>query len=248
MLQFPKLKNRLLAHLPTQEMATLLPHLEEIDLPLNFLIVAAGQKIDYMYFLEGGLGSIVAVSPEGAKAEAGMFGYEGFAPTAPAVGFDLSLFEVVVQSPGAAHRIAVPALRELLTVCPELSSRLHRASHNLASQVAYTALSNAVHHVDERLARWLLMCHDRVAGGEIAITHDYISLMLAVRRPSVTTALHVLEGNGFIKSMRKLITVKNRKAMEAFAHDAYGAPEAEYEQLFSHGRSQSGGAALSDSH
>jgi CRP-like cAMP-binding protein len=232
MSQSPKLGNLLLAQLPPQELAALSPHLEQVDLPLGFLIASHGQKIDYVYFLESGLGSIVAVSPEGQKAEAGMFGREGFAPTPPAVGLDLSIFEVVIQGAGAGHRIPVPALMELLGECPVLDSRLRRSSHNLATQVGYTALSNAIHHVDERLARWLLMCHDRVSGDEIPITHNYISLMLAVRRPSVTTALHVLEGNGFIRSHRKLITMRNRGAMEEFARDAYGGPEKEYEQLF----------------
>ena len=229
--QFPKFSNLLLAQLPPEEMTALSPHLEHVDLPLGFLIASPGQ-IDYVYFLESGLGSIVAVSLEGHKVEAGMFGREGFAPTPPAVGSDQSLFEVVIQASGTGHRIAVSAFKELLTTCPVLDSRLRRSSHNLATQVAYTALSNAIHHVDERLARWLLMCHDRVSGDEIPITHNYISLMLAVRRPSVTTALHVLEGNGFIRSNRKLITMRNRGAMEEFARDAYGRPEKEYEQLF----------------
>lgn len=227
MRQFPNFKNQLLAQLPPHEMAALLPHLEWIDLPLGFLIVSAGQKIDYVYFLEDGLGSIVAVSPKGLKAEAGMFGWEGFVPTPPAVGFDRSLFEVVIQSPGNAHRIAVPAFRKVLGTCPDFRSRLNCSSHNLASQVACTALSNAVHHVDVRLARWLLMCHDRVAGDEINITHDYLSLMLGVRRATVTTALHVLEGHRFIKSVRKLVIIKNREALMAFAHDAYSEPEAD---------------------
>jgi CRP-like cAMP-binding protein len=93
-------------------------------------------------------------------------------------------------------------------------------------------LSNAVHSVDERLAKWLLMAHDRVIGDEFSLTHDYIAIMLAVRRPSVTTSLHVLEGNGFIRSERKLITIRNRAALEEFARDAYGRPEQEYRRLF----------------
>jgi CRP-like cAMP-binding protein len=232
MSQFLRFSNLLLAQLPPEEITALSPYMEHVDLPLGFLIASPGQKIEYVYFLESGLGSIVAVSPEGQKAEAGMFGREGFAPTPPAVGLDLSTFEVVIQGAGAGHRIPVPALMELLSACPALDSKLRRCSHNLATQVAYTALSNAVHHVHERLARWLLMCHDRLIGNEIPITHNYISLMLAVRRPSVTTALHVLEGNGFIRSERKLITMRNRRAMEEFAFDAYGGPEKEYEQLF----------------
>jgi CRP-like cAMP-binding protein len=225
-------KNRILAQLPAKEMAAVSPHLEPIDLPLRFRIVSAGQDIDYVYFLESGLGSIVTVSPKGHKAEAGMFGWEGFAPTPPAVGFGISMQEVVIQSPGSGHRIELKSLWKLLEGCPVLARLLSRSSHNLATQVSYTALSNGVHKIDVRLARWLLMCQDRLSGDEIIITHDYIALMLAVRRPSVTTALHVLEGKRFIASERKLITMRNRRGMEEFACDAYGEPEKEYRQLF----------------
>jgi CRP-like cAMP-binding protein len=85
--------------------------------------------------------------------------------------------------------------------------------------------------VNERLARWILMCHDRISGDELSLTHEYISVMLAVRRPSVTTALHVLEGNGFIRSTRGIVTIRNRTALEEFARDAYGRPEEEYRRL-----------------
>jgi CRP-like cAMP-binding protein len=227
----PTFKNRLLAQLPAEEMAAVAPHLEPIELPLRFCIVPAGQKIEFVYFLESGLGSVVTVSPGGHKAEAGMFGWEGFAPTPSAAMFGTSLHEVIIQSPGNGYRIALASLWKLLESCPVLASLLHRSSHNLATQVAYTALSNGVHKVDVRLARWLLMCQDRLGGDEIVITHEYIALMLAVRRPSVTTALHVLEGKGFIKSVRKLVTVRDRRAMEEFASDAYGEPEREYREL-----------------
>lgn len=92
-------------------------------------------------------------------------------------------------------------------------------------------MSNAVHPIDERLARWLLMCHDRTIGNEMALTHEFLSIMLAVRRPSVTTALHVLEGNGFIQAERGYITVRDRHGLEDFARDSYGRPDAEYRRL-----------------
>ena len=95
-------------------------------------------------------------------------------------------------------------------------------------QVAHTALANGVHQIDERLTRWLLMVDDRMDGGEFPLTHEFMSVMLGVRRPSVTTSLHVLEGNGFIRAERGRITIVNRAAMERFAGDSYGAPEAAY--------------------
>lgn len=93
-------------------------------------------------------------------------------------------------------------------------------------------MSNAVHQVDERLARWLMMAHDRLRQNEFEITHDYMAVMLAVRRPSVTTALHVLEGNRFIRAERGSIIMRDRAAMAEFCRDAYGQPEAEYVSLF----------------
>lgn len=226
------LQNRILSRLPEDEEIAIQPLLELVDLPRDYQVATCNQRIEHIYFLEAGIGSVLSVSPEGQVAEAGMFGYEGFASTPPAAGSDLSLHDVVMQTPGFGHRIEVGALWSLLPQCPVLKDLLIKSLHNLATQVSYTALSNAVHPVDERLARWLLMCHDRVPGNELEITHEYISLMLSVRRPSVTTALHVLEGNGYIRSERKLITIRNRQAMEQFASDAYGKPEQEYLRLF----------------
>jgi CRP-like cAMP-binding protein len=227
-----KLRNHILSRLPDDEAARVFASLDPIELPLGFLIAAPGRKVDYVYFLEEGIGSVVAVSPDGNKAEAGMFGWEGFAPVSVIAGADTSPHEVVVQSPGHGHRIEVETLYELLEHCQVLRDLLVKSALSLAAQVTYTALSNATHQVDERLARWLLMCHDRVDGDSLSITHEYISVMLAVRRPSVTTSLHVLEGNRFIRSERKLVTIRNRTAMEEFAHDAYGKPEEEHRRLF----------------
>lgn len=225
-------QNQLLARLPSVERAMIELKLEYIELPRNFVLATVDQQIEHVYFLEEGIGSVVSVSPEGQKAEAGMFGFEGFAPTPPAVGPTRSFHEVVIQSNGFGHRLDVASLPELMQECKVFARLLSKASYNLATQVSYTALSNAVHRVNERLARWLLMCHDRVRKDEISITHDYIALMLAVRRPSVTTALHVLEGNRFIRSERGVVAIRDRKAMEEFAQDAYGKPEEEYRHLF----------------
>jgi CRP-like cAMP-binding protein len=228
----PQFQNKLLALIPPSELAILLPILEAVDLPKGLVIATAGERIEHVYFIEQGLGSIVSVSPEGQRAEAGMFGYEGFAPTPPAARSVVSFHDANLQAAGYGYRISVEALWKAMDVCPRFSSLLTRSSHNLATQVSYTALSNAVHHVDERLARWLLMTHDRLRQDEFLITHDYMALMLAVRRPSVTTALHVLEGNKFIRSQRGSVIIKDRPAMEEFARDTYGRPETEYVSIF----------------
>jgi CRP-like cAMP-binding protein len=225
-------QNKLLSRLPVEEIEAIAPYLEAVDLPKGFNMVQPEQAIEHVYFLEQGLGSIVSVSPEGQKAEAGMFGYEGFAPTPPAIRSSVSYHEAVMQAAGFGHRLAVDDLWMLMPRHAVFAAVLHRSAHNLATQVPYTALTNAVHHVDERLGRWLLMCQDRLRQDELHITHEFIALMLAVRRPSVTTSLHVLEGNQFIRSERGRVTIRNRKALEDFAQDAYGRPEAEYAVLF----------------
>jgi CRP-like cAMP-binding protein len=174
------IRNRLLALLPHNELQQVGSALSPIELPKGFVVVEPDRPIDFVYFPTSGIGSVVTVSPEGHRAEAGLFG---------------------------------------------------RFIHAFGSQISFTALSNAVHNIDERLARWLLMCHDRVDGNEILLTHEFISLMLAVRRPSVTTALHILEGKKLIRAERGRITVRDRAGLESFAGDVYGKPEEEYRRL-----------------
>jgi CRP-like cAMP-binding protein len=147
------------------------------------------------------------------------------------MGSDRSPHRFLIQVADDSVRIASAAFVEALAASASLRDLILRYAHVLGVQTGFTALSNAVHPIDERLARWLLMCHDRHTSNEIPITHEFMSLMLAVRRPSVTTSLHILEGNGFIRAERGHITIRNRQALEDFASDAYGKPEAEYRRL-----------------
>jgi CRP-like cAMP-binding protein len=147
------------------------------------------------------------------------------------MGADRAPFRTIVQVPGDGHRIEAGAFGEAIAASANLRNLLLRYVQALSVQTSYTALSNAVHPIEERLARWLLMSHDRADGNEVPLTHEFLSLMLAVRRPSVTTALHVLEGNRFITAERGLITIRDRARLEEFAGDSYGRPEAEYERL-----------------
>lgn len=225
------LRNRLLGALPPADLARLTPHLEARELPLGALLYPADHPIEEAWFIEEGLGSLVTQSPGGLSAESGLFGREGIAPTGLALGADRTTSEGTVQMAGRGYRIAAGALLAAMEESRPLRDLLLRFAHALWVQTSYTALSNAVHAVDQRLARWLLMCHDRVDGNELGVTHDFLAVMLAVRRPSVTNALHVLEGKGLIRSTRGCVTIRNRAALEAFAGDAYGPPEREYERL-----------------
>ena len=224
-------RNRLLYMLPPDDYGRLAPHLESVQLPKGFVITEPDQPIAHVYFPEAGIGSIIARSPEGQQVEAGLFGVDGFSPVEVALGSDSSPHHIVIQVADDAYRLPVDMLREAADASPTLRRLLLRYVQTLTTQSVFTALSNAMHSVDERLARWILMCDDRTATHEIALTHGFIAIMLGVRRPSVTTSLHVLEGKGFIRTERSCITVVRRRELEEFAGDAYGRPEAEYARL-----------------
>ncbi len=208
----------------------LAPHFSWVDMPKGLVLVGAGELIEAIYFPETAIGSIVATSPEGLEVEAGLFGRDGFGPTAPLMDVDRVSGPILVQVAGHGWRITTQALLTCVDQSATLRRLLARYVQTLITQTGQTALSNAMHQVDERLARWLLMIDDRVDGGEFLITHEFLSIMLGVRRPSVTTSLHVLEGNGFIRSARGTIVIRDRAGLEAFAGDSYGKPEAAYEE------------------
>lgn len=224
------IRNKLLSILPPVDFSLVSKHLEYVDLPRGTVLAKVGEPIDHVYFLASGIGSLVTTTPDGNSAEAGIFGYEGYVPTTAFAEAESSSHDVTMQLSGEAYRLDYANFRAAMDN-RSFSRVVIRSIEAFSVQLAQTAVSNAVHDVNERLARWLLMCHDRVSGNEIALTHEFIARMLAVRRPSVTTSLHVLEGNGFLRSQRGMITIKNRSALEEFAHDAYGKPEAEYRRL-----------------
>ena len=213
------------------DFAAVARHLDHVRLPKRFEIVAAGGFIEHVYFIETGIASVMTVSPNGSDTETGLFGREGMGPTCRVLGSDRSMQRIVIPVADDAYRIEGAIFSRLLDERTSLRHLLQRYVLAMSVQTSYTALSNAVHSVDERLARWLLMCHDRIDSDDIPLTHDFLALLLAVRRPTVTSSLHVLEGNGFIWSERGYVTVRNRKALEDFAVNAYGRPEAEYGRL-----------------
>jgi CRP-like cAMP-binding protein len=224
--------NGLLSLLPDDDFSAIRPHLEIIDLPQGLVMSAPGEGFDYCYFPFSGVVSTVVVSPSGKRSEIGILGREGMSPASLALGAEDNPYLVIMQVPGQGARVPVAKMRRVLEASPGVKRLLLRWAHVAFSQTSFTALSNAIHPVDVRLARWILMCHDRVDGDEIDLTHEFLAIMLSVRRPSVTVSLHVLEGKQFIQSNRGTIIVRNRAALERFAADAYGGTEREYKRLF----------------
>lgn len=224
-------RNLLLQSLAPDDFDMLAPFLECRPLARRQQLIEPGEPIAHVWFPEHGLGSLVAATPEGHSAEVGIVGRDGLSGVPLLLGSDRTMQRLLVQSEGVGWRIpAAPFLAALHQSRP-LHWSLLRYVQALTTQAGHTALSNAVHTVEERLARWLLMAHDRSDGDELALTHEFLALMLAVRRPTVTTSLHVLEGMGLIRSLRGLVVFRDRAGLEALAADAYGIPEAEYGAL-----------------
>ena len=223
--------NTIVASLPAELRARLRTELEHVSLDKGMVLIEPDEPVTDIYFPISGLGSIIALSPEGECAEIGLFGRDGMSGQPILLGTESTPHRVLMQVGGEGYRIGADRLRDLIGESEAFRGALLRYIQALSIQTAHTALSNAHHTVEERLARWLLMSHDRMADDEVPLTHDFLALMLAVRRPSVTTALHVLEGMSLIKATRGLVTIRDRGGLEDFAQDAYGTPEAEYERL-----------------
>jgi CRP-like cAMP-binding protein len=226
------MQNRILSRLPLADFRLLEPHLTAVELPLRKLLEASNRRIDHIYFIERGFASVVASSPGLRNTEVGIVGNEGLTGVAVIMATDRSPHETYMQSEGFGHRISVAHFRSAMDESASLRQVLLHYAHAFVVQIAFTALANGRSKIEERLARRLLMAHDRVGGDELTLTHELLAIMLGVRRPGVTTALSVLEDKGLIKPKRGAISVLDRAGLTAAANGAYGVPEAEFRRLF----------------
>lgn len=224
-------RNRLLSAMSPGDYALLQPDLLSVDLPRAEPLVEPEQPIQHSWFLEEGIASVVATTPNGHQAEVGIIGRDGVVEVATLFGVDRSAHRCFIQLAGSGYRIPANVLQAALDRSASLRRLLLGYAHSFMAQIAGTALANASHSVDERLARWLLMCHDRIDGDDIAMTHEFLALMLNVRRAGVTVAIQALENAGLVRGRRGGITIVNRSGLERCAADAYGAPEAVFERL-----------------
>jgi CRP-like cAMP-binding protein len=226
----PAIANMLLARLPDEEIERLIPHLERVDLARGQVLHDPFEPIEFIYFFESGLSSEVARDPSGKGIEVGCVGREGFSGMPLVLGVDKSPHQAFMQSDATALRLNAADLERAKQGNPEFARILLQYVHVFMTQIACSALADGRYGIEQRLARWLLMAHDRL-NTELPLTHDFLGLMLGVRRPSVTDALHLLEGKQLIKAERGLIKIRDRQGLEELAGDAYGTPEAEYRRV-----------------
>lgn len=223
-------RNRLLTVLSHADQHLLRPSLEAIGLDTRLILEAPRDPISHVYFVESGLVSVVGTTEPDHRIEVGMVGYEGMTGLGVVLGDDRSPNETLVQSAGSALRISSGSLRRIMAASPSLTATLLRYAHVFMIQGSQTALANGRGKLDERLARWLLMWHDRIGRDDLVITHEFLALLLGVRRPGVTVALHDLEGRGLIRSTRSQVRVLNRAGLQKAANGFYGIAEDEYER------------------
>lgn len=223
-------RNRLLAGLSHADRDLVAPCLEEIELDARQVLEAPRDPISHVYFVESGLISVVGTTRPDHRIEVGMVGYEGMTGLGIVLGDDRSANETLVQSSGSAMRISTKLLREMMVASRSLSDTLLRYVNVFMVQGSQTALANGRGKLDERLARWLLMWHDRVLEDDLLITHEFLALLLGVRRQGVTVALHELEGKGLIRSTRSHVRILDREGLQQAANGFYGIPEAEYDR------------------
>jgi CRP-like cAMP-binding protein len=214
--------NTILLSTSDSDYSSLRPHLEYVNLPNHLVLHEAGGKLEFAYFPNRGLISLVVVMKDGKTAEAGIVGNEGFTGTPAAVGLSRGLLRAVVQITGDGFRVAVGALQNTLESAPHLQLLLNRYATVRGMQVAQTAACNRLHNIEQRLARWLLMTQDRVDSGSLPITHDFLATMLGTDRPTVSLAAGVLQRKKIIEYTRGAVKIVNRKKLEDAACECYG--------------------------
>jgi CRP-like cAMP-binding protein len=227
----PPFRNRLLGSLSAEDLGLLQPHLESVILALRMDLEKPNQRIDDAYFIDTGIASVVAIQSNDTRAEVGLIGCEGMSGIAVVLGDDRSPHSTYMQIAGEGQRITTVELRKAIKASGSLHCLFLKYVQAFMVQTAHTAISNARAKLDERLARWILMAHDRVPGKTLALTHEFLALMLGVRRAGVTEALQNLTKQGLITTRTGQIVVLNRKGIERRARGSYGVPEAEFRRL-----------------
>ena len=223
--------NMLLAALSAPDLARLQQHLKPVTLPLLQKLEQPNKPIEDIFFLTSGIASVVAVQSDDTRIEIGLIGREGMTGSSVLLGSATSPHATYIQAIGAGERIAVIELRKAAQQSETLHRLLLKYVQTFMVQTAHTAIANARANLPVRLARWILMAQDRVGGDDLALTHEFLALMLGVRRPGVTETLQVLSRKRLIKTGRGRIVVLDRKGLERSAGGYYGVPEQEYRRL-----------------
>ena len=224
-------RNQLLASLPPEILSRLLPRMRPFSLTVRETLIVPDTTIQSVWFVESGWVSLVTTLDDGTQAEVGLIGREGMVGTPLVHGIDTAFSEAFVQASGTALQMEASVFRRALDDEPPLRSLLLRYSEATHAQTTQTAACNGRHGLEQRLARWLLMAHDRADGDDLPVTQEFLGLMLCVYRPSITVVASTLQRAGIIRYGRGHITVLDRSALEATSCDCYVAVKRRFDRL-----------------
>jgi CRP-like cAMP-binding protein len=226
-----KRTNRLLSLLSDDDYEHLRPHLSLITLEYRKILYEAARPIEQVYFPVDGVASLVITTAEGASAEVGTIGSEGMVGLPVCLGDREAPSSVYVQVPGTALKMDADAFRGELEHCPKLDVIMLRYAHAFFNQVAQSAACSHLHRVEQRCCRWLLMTRDRMPSGEFLLTHEFLGMMLGVRRTTVTEVMGILQKAGLIRYRRGRVSILDPEALRQRACECYDISKVEFDRL-----------------
>jgi CRP-like cAMP-binding protein len=230
--QAPASRNEILRRLDRADYERLRPHLQQVSLTVKQLVYEKGRKIDYVWFPESGVISIVKVLSDGTVVETGTIGNEGLVGLSAIFGVGTSSSRAFGQIPGRAIRLSADVAlgeRRRGGLFGELVLRFANAT---VATLAQSVACNRAHSVEERMCRWLLMTHDRVGADRFPLTQEFMAQMLGVRRPTVNLAGTALQRAGLIRYTRGKITIIDREALEQASCECYSQMRTEFARSF----------------
>jgi len=223
--------NRLLGLLPPRDYERLRPHLERIPLAYRQSLYRARKAIEFVYFVEIGVGSLVNTMANGKAAEVGTIGNEGVVGLPLLLGDDRAPTSVYVQVPGVGLRMEAAVFEKELARSASMRAVMLRYAHALFNQVAQSAACNQFHSIEQRCCRWMLMTHDRMQSDEFLLTQEFLAMMLGVQRTGVSVAAGALQRAGLIEYRRGNVTIIDRPGLIRRSCECYGISKREFDRL-----------------
>jgi CRP-like cAMP-binding protein len=225
------LQNLLLAALPAEDLGLITPHLQQVELERGKLLYDPGDRVDFVYFPQDGVISLMTLMENGAAIESATIGREGALGLAAAASPRASLVRAIVQTPCRGQRISAAQLHEAWEKSPRIRELVDRHGEALFGHAIQSVACNALHSVEARFCRWLLTCHDRISTDTIALTQEFLADMLGVQRTTVTAVARALQEKGAIRYRRGVVDIVDRQVLETLACECYGVIRRTYERL-----------------
>jgi len=223
--------NRLLGLLTPADYARLRPHLHRIPLGYRQSLYRANKPIEFVYFIETGVGSLVNTMANGQAAEVGTIGNEGIVGLPLLLGDDRAPTSVYVQVPGVGLKMKATLFIKELARSASMRIVMLRYAHAFFNQVAQSAACNHFHSLHQRCCRWMLMTHDRMQADEFLLTQEFLAMMLGVQRTGVTAAAGALQRAGLIRYVRGKVAIIDRPGLVHHSCECYGVSKREFDRL-----------------